>query len=55
VPVRIAGPFDALTYKPELGDLAAEVARSKLEEKAGAITGKGESKVKDKLKGLFGK
>jgi AsmA protein len=55
VPVRIAGPFDALTYKPELGDLAADMAKAKLEEKAGAITGKSESKAKDKLKGLFGK
>jgi len=55
VPVRITGPFDALAYKPELGDLAADMAKAKLEEKAGAITGKGESKMKDKLKGLFGK
>jgi AsmA protein len=55
VPVRIAGPFEALTYTPELGDLAAEVAKSKLEDKAGVITGKTESKAKDKLKGLFGK
>ena len=55
VPVRIAGPLDALTYKPELGDLAADMAKAKLEEKTGAITGKTESKAKDKLKGLFGK
>jgi AsmA protein len=55
VPVRITGPFDALSYTPELGDLAAEMARGKLEEKAGALTGKGDAKLKDKLKGLFGK
>jgi AsmA protein len=55
VPVRITGPFDALAYKPELGDLAADMAKAKLEEKAGAITGKTKSKAKDKLKGLFGK
>ncbi len=55
VPVRVTGPFDALAYKPELGDLAAEMAKAKLEEKAGAIKGKAESKVMDKLKGLFGK
>ncbi len=55
VPVRVTGPFDALSYKPELGDLAADMAKAKLEEKAGAITGKGDSKLKDKLKGLFGK
>jgi AsmA protein len=55
VPVRIAGPFEALTYTPELGDLAAEMARSRLEEKAGAITGKGDAKTLDKLKGLFKK
>jgi AsmA protein len=55
VPVRITGPFEALSYKPELGDLAADMAKAKLEEKAGAITGKGDSKAKDKLKGLFGR
>jgi len=55
VPLRITGPFDALSYTPELGDLAAEMAKSKLEEKAGAITGKGDSKLKNKLKGLLGK
>ncbi|NJD35080.1 MAG: AsmA family protein [Betaproteobacteria bacterium] len=55
VPVRVTGPFDALSYKLELGDLAADMAKSKLEEKAGAITGKSDSKLKDKLKGLFSK
>jgi AsmA protein len=55
VPLRITGPFEALSYTPELGDLAAEMAKSKLEEKAGAITGKGDSKLKNKLKGLLGK
>ena len=55
VQIVLAGPFDALTYKPELGDLAADMAKAKLEEKTGAITGKTESKAKDKLKGLFGK
>ena len=55
VPVRVTGPFEALSYTPELGDLAAEMAKAKLEEKAGAITGKGDAKLKDKLKGLLGK
>jgi AsmA protein len=55
VPVRITGPFDALAYKLELGDLAADMAKAKLEGKAEALTGKSESKVKDKLKGLFSK
>lgn len=55
VPVRITGPFDALAYKPELGDLAADMAKAKLEEKTDAIKGKAESKAMDKLKGLFGK
>jgi AsmA protein len=55
VPVRITGPFEALSYKPELGDLAADMAKAKLEEKAGALTGKTDSKARDKLKGLFGR
>lgn len=55
VPVRVTGPFDALSYKLELGDLAADMAKAKLEEKTGAIKSKTESKAMDKLKGLFGK
>jgi AsmA protein len=55
VPVRVTGPFEALSYKLELGDLAADMAKAKLEGKTGAITGKSEDKAKNKLKGLFAK
>jgi AsmA protein len=55
VPVRITGPFDALSYKLELGDLAADMAKAKLEGKLEGLTGKNEEKTKNKLKGLFGK
>ena len=55
VPVRVTGPFEALSYKLELGDLAVDMAKAKLEGKTGAITGKSEEKAKNKLKGLFAK
>ena len=55
VPVRVTGPFEALSYKLELGDLAADMAKAKLDEKKDEIKAKGESKLRDKLKGLFGK
>jgi AsmA protein len=55
VPVRVTGPFDTLSYKLELGDLAADMAKAKLEGKMEDIKGKAGSKATDKLKGLFGK
>lgn len=55
VPVRITGPFETLSYKLELGDLAADMARAKLEGKTEDIKAKAGSKAMDTLKGLFGK
>jgi AsmA protein len=55
VPVRVTGPFDALSYKLELGDVAADMAKAKLEGKLDGLTGKNEEKTKNKLKGLFSK
>ena len=55
VPVRVTGPFDALAYKLELGDLAADMARAKLDEKKDEIKAKAEDKAVNKLKRLFGR
>lgn len=57
VPVRVTGPFDALSYKLELGGLAEELAKAKLQEKAqDLLQKKGGDKVQEQLlKGLFKK
>jgi len=55
VPVRVTGPFDKLSYTLELGSLVADVAKARVEEKKEEIKAKAEGKVKDKLKGLFGR
>ncbi len=55
VPVRVSGPFEALTYKLELGSLVGDAAKAKVEEKSAEIKAKAQDQVKDKLKGLFGK
>ena len=55
IPVRVTGPFDALSYKLELGDLAADMAKAQLEGKTEDLKAKAGGKAMDKLKGLFGR
>lgn len=55
IPVRVTGPFDALSYKLELGGLVEEAAKAKLDEKKEELKSKAEEKLKDKLKGLLGR
>ncbi|HMX16400.1 MAG TPA: AsmA family protein [Rhodocyclaceae bacterium] len=55
VPVRVTGPFDNLSYKLEFGNLVAEAAKAKVEEKKQEIQQKAKEQVQDKLKGLFRK
>ncbi len=55
VPVRITGPFDALKYKLDVGALATESAKAKLEEKKTEVKEKAKEKLQEKLKGLFGR
>ena len=56
VPVRIYGAFDALKYKLDVGALATETAKAKLEEKKEEVTEKIKEKATEKLlKGLFGR
>lgn len=52
VPLRIAGPFDALKYKLDIGALASETAKAKLQEKTEVLQEKATKKL---LKGLFGR
>jgi len=55
VPVRITGPFDALKYKVDVGALATESAKAKLEERKTEVKEKAKEKIQEKLKGLFGR
>ena len=66
VPVRVTGPFDKLSYKIEFGNMVADAAKAKVEEKKAEVKQKVEEKkvevqqkvedkAKDKLKGLFKK
>lgn len=53
VPVRISGPFDALKYKLDMGALATESAKAKLEERKTEVKEQAREKLQEKLKGLF--
>lgn len=57
IPVHVSGPFDALTYKLAFADLAADIAKAKLDEKKQELQKKiGEkvqSEVQDRLKGVL--
>lgn len=59
VPVRVSGPFEALSYKLELGALLEDATKAKVEEKKQEIKAKAEEAVRDKtkdlLKGVLGK
>ncbi|MBK9019307.1 MAG: AsmA family protein [Sulfuritalea sp.] len=55
VPVRISGPFESLSYRLELGNLIADAAKAKVEEKKEEVKARVEEKARDKLKGLFGR
>jgi len=55
IPVRVTGPFESLSYKIELGSLVSEAAKAKIGEKTQEVKAKAEDKLKDRLKGLFGK
>ena len=53
VPVRLTGPFDALSYKIEFGAMLEDATKAKVEEKTQEIKAKAEEAVKDKAKDLF--
>lgn len=53
VPVRLTGPFEALSYKIEFGTMLEDATKAKVEEKKQEIKTKAEEAVKDKAKDLF--
>ncbi|PQA77536.1 AsmA family protein [Rhodoferax sp. TS-BS-61-7] len=53
VPVRLTGPFDALSYKIEYGAMLEDATKAKVEEKKQEIKAKAEEAVRDKAKDLF--
>ena len=53
VPVRLSGPFDALSYKIEFGAMLEDATKAKVEEKKQEIKAKAEEAVRDKAKDLF--
>lgn len=55
VPVRVAGPFTALSYSLDMNALASEAVKGKVEQKKEEVKTKVEDKLKGQLKGLFGK
>jgi len=55
VPVRISGPFAALSYKLDFNALLSGVAQQKLDAKKDELKSKAEDKLKGKLKGLLGR
>ena len=52
VPVRLSGPFEALSYKIEFGAMLEDATKAKVEEKKQEIKTKVEDAVKDKAKDL---
>lgn len=66
IPVRLSGPFDAISWRIDFAGIAEELARKKIDEKKEEVASKaqkalGEKKakaqeqLKEQLKGLFGK
>ncbi|WP_170211648.1 AsmA family protein [Rhodoferax bucti] len=53
VPVRLSGPFEALSYKIEFGAMLEDATKARVEEKKQEIKTKVEDAVKDKAKDLF--
>ena len=48
VPVRISGPFEALSYKIDIGSMVSDTVKQKVQESV-------KTQVQDRLKGLFGR
>lgn len=59
VPVRLSGPFDALSYHVDFAAIATDLAKAKVNEATQQLQQKAQEKVQsqvqDKLKGLFGR
>jgi len=59
VPVKLSGPFDAMKYQVDYGAVGADLAKSKIGERAKEAIEKNKDKVgdqvRDRLKGLLGR
>ena len=55
VPVRISGPYTALSYKLDFNAMVGGAAQQKLDLEKEKLKSKAQDTVKDKLKGLFGR
>ncbi len=55
IPVRLSGPFSAIGWKIELGDLMKDLAQQKLEQQLGQAKDRARQQLGDKLKGLLGR
>jgi len=59
VPVRVAGPFDMLSYQIDVANLVTDLAKAKLEakvqEQRQVLEKKAQDKLQESLNGLFGK
>lgn len=54
IPVRLAGPFDALKYTVDFNAMVGEAAKAKVQEKTEELKSKAQEKLQEQLKGLFG-
>ncbi len=55
VPVRVSGPFEALSYKIEFASMVADAAQARVDEKKQEIKTQLEDKAKELFKGLLGR
>jgi AsmA protein len=60
VPVKVTGPFDALSFSVDVGALATDVAKDALQREldrrlGGGKAGQQGGSVEDALRGLFGR
>ena len=55
VPVHISGPFASLSYKLDFNAMIQGAAQQKIDAKKEELKSKAQDKLKDRLKGLFGR
>lgn len=55
VPMRISGPFTSLNYKLDFNAMVSGAAQQKIDQKQEELKAKVQDKLKDQLKGLFGR
>lgn len=55
IPVRLTGPFSAISWKIDFGAMVGEATKAKIEEKKAAVEAEIKTRLEDKLKGLLGR